>query len=431
MRKPVFRLPRIKNRRRAAGWAQNIIILVLVVSAVVLISGRAGFGSDSQGNRFQAPAQDGDGGRNYGAAAEPMCVMVTPEDGVHSAAMYDSRTLETYYTMYSSSLAEALGSAGEPEEVSDSQWRGALSGTGVYFDYYTDCQLSSLAIWLGADGMSSSASLHTARRLCLSLEDGEVVLYYMRERMETAYRCSTELSYTELAGRISGVSPNGAHFAFELEDIPDVDDCTVIVEGVIDVHTISGTNTLGSIRADELMDAFGINSNLAQGYYEADGTSVFLEGMVTLRLGTNGELRFTNRTEAEPDGAELAPSDAVELTRRLLERTVGLENGVAALRLSYISYERSTREYTLRYDYARDGLPVSLQGRECAAEFRLTGGAVTYADILFRSYSYTGGTERPLPAVLNAAAVQADGGGEPRLVYIDSYSAVSAKWITV
>ena len=153
--------------------------------------------------------------------------------------------------------------------------------------------------------------------------------------------------------------------------------------------------------------------------------------MVTLRLGTNGELRFTNRTEAEPDGAELSPSDAVELTRRLLERTVGLENGVAALRLSYISYERSTREYTLRYDYAIDGLSVSLQGRECAAEFRLTGGAVTYADILFRSYSYTGGTERPLPAVLNAAAVQADGGGEPRLVYIDSYSAVSAKWIIV
>ena len=87
MRKPVFRLPRIKNRRRAAGWAQNIIILVLVVSAVVLISGRAGFGSDSQGNRFQAPAQDGDGGRNYGAAAEPMCVMVTPEDGVITVAL--------------------------------------------------------------------------------------------------------------------------------------------------------------------------------------------------------------------------------------------------------------------------------------------------------------------------------------------------------
>ena len=56
---------------------------------------------------------------------------------------------------------------------------------------------------------------------------------------------------------------------------------------------------------------------------------------------------------------------------------------------------------------------------------------MTYADILFRSYSYTGGTERPLPAVLNAAAVQADGGGEPRLVYIDSYSAVSANWIIV
>lgn len=161
------------------------------------------------------------------------------------------------------------------------------------------------------------------------------------------------------------MSPNGAHFAFELEDIPDVDDCTVIVEGVIDVHTISGTNTLGSIRADELMDAFGINSNLAQGYYEADGTSVFLEGMVTLRLGTNGELRFTNRTEGRA-----RRNGAFPVRRRGAHPAPARKNGRAgerawpALRLSYISYERSTREYTLRYDYAIDGLPVSLQGRD-------------------------------------------------------------------
>ncbi len=431
MRRPVFRLPRIRNRRRAVSWAQNIIILVLVIGAVVLVSGRAGFGAENAAGPFQAPSQDGAGGRDYGAAAEPMCVLVTPENGVHSAAMYDSRALEAYYTMYSSSLAEALGSAGEPEEVTDSQWRSALMGTGVYFDYYTDCQLSSLAIWLGADGMGSSASLHTARRLCLSLEDGEVMLYYMRERTGTAYRCSTELSYTELAGRISGVSPNGAQFAFERDELPDVDECTVITDGEIDVHTVSGTNTIGNVDADELMVAFGINSNLAQGYYEADGTGVYLEGMVTLRLGTNGDVRFTDRTESENEGVELSPTDAVEFTRRILDRTVGLENGVASIRLSYISYDRSTQEYTLRYDYAIDGLPVSLYGRECAAEFRLTGGILTYADILFRSYSYTGGTESPLPAALNAAAVQALGGGEPRLVYMDNYSDVSAKWIIV
>lgn len=420
---------KIKNKRRVISWAQNIVIFVLIISAGLLISGRAGFGAESTVERLQAPAPNG-GGSSYGAAAEPMCVVVTPEYGVHSAAMYDGRALEEYYTLYSSALAEALGSAGEPQEVGESDWRSALSGTGVYFDYYTDCQLSSLAIWLGSE-MNSTAALHTARRLCLSLEGGEVVLYYLRERSNTVYSCTTELSYSELETRISEASPNGAQFAFERSELPDVDDYAVITSGEINVRTVSGTNQLSSSMAESLMTAFGINSNLAQGYYEADGTGVFLEGMVTLRLGTNGQLRFTNRDEVSDDAAALSPSDAVELTRRLLDDTVGLENGVASLRLSYISYDRDAQEYTLRYDYAVDGLPVSLHGRDCAAEFKLTGDVVTYADILFRSYGYTGGTQRPLPAALNAAAVQAEGGGEPRLVYVDNYSDVSAEWIVL
>ena len=104
---------------------------------------------------------------------------------------------------------------------------------------------------------------------------------------------------------------------------------------------------------------------------------------------------------------------------------------MAQLRLSYIYLDPDTHEYTLRYDYAIDGLTVSLAGRECAAEFKLVGATLTSADIIFRSYSYTGGTERPLPAVLAAALVQAEGGGEPRLAYIDTLGGVSADWIRV
>ena len=59
------------------------------------------------------------------------------------------------------------------------------------------------------------------------------------------------------------------------------------------------------------------------------------------------------------------------------------------------------------------------------------GREITYADIMFRSYSYTGGTERPLPANLAAALMEADGGGEPRLEYIDSYGSVEADWVKV
>lgn len=432
MRKPSkLRLPRIKNRRRAIGAAQNAVILCLLVSALVLALSRAGFGLGGEINRYGGIEHGGDALRDYSAAAEPMCVVSTPENGVHFAAMYNSHDLDDYYNRYSAALAEALGSAGEPESVTASEWEAALAGQGVYFDYYSDFQLSSLAIWLRSE-MNSGAAVHTARRLCLSLSGGEVTLYYIHGRTGEIYRCSTQLSYTELAGRVEETAPNGARFVFELDgQYEGVDPYFVLTEGDIEVRTVSGSDSLDQSMADSLMDVFGINSYLAQGYPEADGTGVYQEGMLTLRLGSDGTLRFTNRGELPGDVTMLSPSDAVELTRSLLEDTVGLQNGVAELRLTYIMADADSGSYVLRYDYAIDGLPVSLTGRECAAEFRLTGGAVTSADILFRSYSYTGGTERPVPAAVAAALVQSGGGGEPRLAYVDTYGSVRANWIEV
>ena len=140
-------------------------------------------------------------------------------------------------------------------------------------------------------------------------------------------------------------------------------------------------------------------------------------------------LRFVRPVD-EPASTPIAPSDAVQLTREVLEGTVGLESGAAELRLSHIFYDTAAGEYTLRYDYVIDGLPVRLQGRECAAELRLSGGVLTFADIAFRGYSYTGGIERPMPALLAAAAADA-AGGEPRLEYFDSYISVGADWFVV
>ena len=73
-------------------------------------------------------------------------------------------------------------------------------------------------------------------------------------------------------------------------------------------------------------------------------------------------------------------------------------------------------------------MPISLAGREHAAEIVVTGDRVTYASILFRSYEPTGGTETPLPAHLAAALLQAEGGGELRLCYLDDLETVKTDW---
>ena len=187
---------------------------------------------------------------------------------------------------------------------------------------------------------------------------------------------------------------------------------------------------MSRVSEQQLLAVLGMNSNLVRDYPEADGSLVYVEGEATLRLGFDGVLRYTNRSALEGP-SPISPSDAVELTRRILAGSAGLESGVAELRLSYIYLDGSTGEYTLRYDYVVDGLPVSLAGREYAAEFKLSGGVLTSADIAFRGYGYTGAAERPLPSRLNAAVVRASGGGEPRLCYLDASGAVSACWFTI
>lgn len=103
--------------------------------------------------------------------------------------------------------------------------------------------------------------------------------------------------------------------------------------------------------------------------------------------------------------------------------------GEAELWLSYAYFDRESEEYTFRFDYVLNGLPVSISGRESAVELHIRGKTVSYASILFRSYSTTGAMETPLPAYLALTLVEADGGGEPVLSYSDDLERVKIDWI--
>ncbi len=421
-----------KAKRRIIGLAQDVLILALTVSAVLLAGGGGllGLTDGLSAGVLGTQTEQGYGQQQgYTAAAEPLSMMLTPEAGAHCGIMYSEDELSDAYERYSATLAEALGSSGEPQEISEQEWRAALGETGVFFDFYCDFQLSSLAIWLGTD-ISGSAAGHTARRICIYLDEGQVWLSYIRSRDSGGfYRCSTSVSASEFAARVDESLPNGAEYAFELAPSYDaLDPYTVLVQGTIRLDMLSSENSLRYAGDEELFAAFGLNSLLASTYPESDGTQVSVEGEATLRLGSDGELKYSLKL-LEENETSLSPSDAIELTRRLIEATAGSCCGEARLRLSYVYCDSATGEYTICYDYVYDGVPISLAGREHAAEIVVTGDRVTYASILFRSFEATGGTETPLPARLAAALLQAEGGGELRLCYSDDLETVKTDWI--
>lgn len=417
--------------RRAVGLLQDAVIVILVAVAVLLAT--SGGTLDLSGKLDQAvqgnSSPSGAGG--YSEAAKPLSFMLTPETGVHCSVMYDGDALELAYERYSTTLAEALGSSGAPEKIDWESWESALHGTGIYFDYYGDFQLSILAIWLGTE-ITGEAAGHSARRFCLSVEGDDVYLYYIRERgTYSAYRCETAVPASQLMSRLVECKPNGAEFNFEL-DRPyyGVDSYSIIAQGDLRLPSVSSENSLHSANTNELMSTLGMNPYLALSYPESDGGSVMIEGEATLRLGADGELRFSRRiTDEEGDVARLSPSDAIEFARRLVDDMAGNSCGEAELWLSYAYFDRESEEYTFRFDYVLNGLPVSIPRRESAVELHIRGKTVSYASILFRSYSTTGAMETPLPAYLALTLVEADGGGEPVLSYSDDLERVKIDWI--
>ena len=369
-----------KAKRRIIGLAQDVLILALTVSAVLLAGGGGllGLTDGLSAGVLGTQTEQGYGQQQgYTAAAEPLSMMLTPEAGAHCGIMYSEDELSDAYERYSATLAEALGSSGEPQEISEQEWRAALGETGVFFDFYCDFQLSSLAIWLGTD-ISGSAAGHTARRICIYLDEGQVWLSYIRSRDSGGfYRCSTSVSASEFAARVDESLPNGAEYAFELSPSYDaLDPYTVLVQGTIRLDMLSSENSLRYAGNEELFAAFGLNSLLASTYPESDGTQVSVEGEATLRLGSAGELKYSLKL-LEENETSLSPSDAIELTRRLMEATAGSCCGEARLRLSYVYCDSATGEYTICYDYVYDGVPISLAGREHAAEIVVTGDRVT------------------------------------------------------
>lgn len=119
----------------------------------------------------------------------------------------------------------------------------------------------------------------------------------------------------------------------------------------------------------------------------------------------------------------------IETVRSMLQSTLGARSGDAEIYLSYIALDTETGLYTLRFEYRVNGLTVSLGAGLSAANVIMRGSVIMEAKMVFREYHEGDAAEKPLPPLQAFAIVQAEGGGEPRLTYLDDLESVRASWI--
>ena len=428
------------KKRRAIELGKDLLILLLCCSAFLLALRGQLFASaprlfGSQDSHLTGTAEPASGIQADAAYPLRMAVNLTGTGGESArlGLQYDAAACQALFQQLAAPLAEALSAVGTPEQVSRQQWEQALSAApGVVLDFQSPMPLPVLVHWLAGEDTGLTAQ---TRRLVLYVQGDGLALCWRDESSGAYFRASAQgVDTRALSDALSGLTPNGAQFAFENPDYDRLDPDTLIIPQTSSMPVYSVSNPMGDGRAslETLMGYLNISAD-ASSFYSAGNEQVARSESDSLRLSLSGFATYeagearTGRFPVPMQGDQVALADGVEACRRLAAATVGFQCGQARLYLSGVTQGEDSLEVC--FDYSLSGAPVQLSSGH-AARFWVSQGQIVKFELSFRSYAKQEGTSVLLPPRQAAAALAAEHPGhELLLVYGDAGSdTASADW---
>ena len=355
-------------------------------------------------------------------ALRPRAVMVLQPGGARTASVYQGSVTTGWFLRFSALLGEAVGSAGDPETVSEEWFQTAVHAGSACFLLEFPCPLRLLSGWLGAGG---GAEQYASDFLCLCLEDTEVSLLFRTEGRY--YRCSTAVVPDTLSARMAEYQGAGFSFAWELPLLRGTDPFLPVVETLPTVFVPVERNGADDMDAATLAEAAGMNSRLISSYYDADGTLVINENTESLRLERSGTMIY-RAEETAGQSAQERLSDAVGSVCGMLRRCAASCGGEGELVFAGIAPGEEAEEYLVRMEYCVSGIPVRFADGPAGTAL-IRNGQVLRAELRLRRLSLTSKQETVLP-VLQAAAIAAQrDSGTPKLVYDAGRDGIRCVWV--
>ena len=426
----------MNNHKKLSGIITNIVIVLLVVSAVFF-----GWKSRLFGN---ASAQTNDifnffgslvvGNENAGqaatqtAASKPLCIVVTNAEGEHFGVKYNMDEINAlYYGKTDLIFGEALGSALTAEKVTEAEWRDALLFCGVYFEYITPVKLSVLDGWYGSE-ISGDWGEFSVRRLCVATEEGKNRLYFLDEDSGDFYAADAAES-NRIAVLAESVGINSTVFASEMSGDYKSPDCyTLLKLDVTGYPVVEVKNPLAydAVLSDVLLN-LGISEQEKSSYTDGEGIHYVGVGFtITIPLSPDGTLIY-RRTETSSDAVVgLDESEVIETARRFIAVTIAESCGSDAAVYFDSIKNNGTDSYQVYFNYVVAGGVVRLGSGGYAASVTVSNGGVTDMKLYFRSYADTSEMAQLLPEILVAAASD----GAFKLCYPDNgVSRMEPVWV--
>jgi len=421
------------SRRRGLGLLQDLTIAALALSALFLLLKVVSYESGGDGRvawpglLASGPKENAAGASDLTALAAPVDIVVTNQYGRGSclAAGGDQTQAEPLVRL----LREAMGSAGTVERTAETDFRAALDGAGVYFDYLVPLPANLAASRLGVELRLEG----NVRRLLLSPQ-GEGVRLYLWDGTGDILRCPTAVSPEALREAVDLFGTDGTFFAFEAgEGYAALDPYSILQEGRLSLSELTAAPASVAGDMDTLLSLLDFSVHTRLSYTQADGTQVVEESPRTLRLRPDGTILYTGDVQTasplfDAGGQETDAIRSVLAVHRLLETLLGGEGDTGW----YLSSCQETAEgVRLTFDYLAGGVPVYFSDDRPAMEAEVAQGVIVSFTLRCRQYTLTQDRVSLLPA--RQAAAIAEGrypGAFLTPGYADRYDAgLSPLWL--
>ena len=409
--------------RNAAERIKTALIVVLTVSALFLgwqtglvndLLGSVPIFGSIAGLIQSTPPPAASAGAVAKEAARPLTIVITGEDGAHFGTRYDTGLRNTVYDRTSSILGEALGSMSAPSEISEEEWRAALSDPGVYFEYIVPVKLSVLDGWLGAH-MPDFARDAPLRRICVAFGEDRNRLFYEAHDTGLFYAADTA-SAGGRAQELGIYGSNGAIFAFETGiDAAESAPYMLLMPGRDHpVIRVFGTGTAVEYTG-AIISALGLYQSEYTSYYDDDdGALVSFGPQFNLRTDTRGHAAYRRMDDALVPGEirTLTESEMIERARIIAADTIALGSGETEVFFESVEYGAGERVSVI-FAYYLAGGRVHLYEDGYAAKITFMSGVVTEMELNFAGFEVTDEYAQLLPEQQALAAA----GGEFMLRY--------------
>lgn len=436
-----------KRKRSALELGKTALICLLACSAVYLsirtqLFDHAFFRGQQDESGTESEMGTATGGEMLRQMIRPVRMAVQSDSGRYGV-QYDSEAVDALFERTANLLAEAMSSVSRPVETSRAAWEQALISTpSIYFDFLGRVPVGALQDWMSV-GRSNAALSGTVRKLLLAPGEGDsVLLYYINEEDGMYYACETDiLKQEQLRTAISGLTGNGARFAFETEEYAGIDPDVLILPSPPQLAAYTAADPLTGEEGDTIGEAVAaqlkFNTQGSNRYSGADGV-VIRNGADTLRMSHSGTITYSGGEQADPrfpvalDGdGKMQEKDVVQAAYEIAAQIMLPYAGEAQLFLQKVSNSGDGR-MELCFDYSLSGAEVGRLDGACAAHFVAEAGSIVSFTLNMRTYSAAGEPEAVLPELQAQAAAEALGAEQPelRICYYDNLNGTATpEWI--